>query len=45
MIGLSIDGTEQSWLVLDLPGLEITQAPTTQASLDPFADLDDVGGG
>lgn len=45
MIGLSMDGTEQSWLVLDLPGLQITHAPTTQASPDPFADLEDVGAG
>ena len=45
VIGLSMDGTEQSWLVLDLPGLEITHAPTTEANLDPFADLEDVGAG
>ncbi len=45
VIGLSTDGTRKSWMVLDLPGLEITHAPTTQASLDPFAGLDDVGGG
>ena len=29
VIGLAMDGTEQSWLVLDLPGLQITRAPTT----------------
>ena len=45
VIGLSMDGTEQSWLVLDLPGLEIIHAPTTQASLDPFADLVGLGAG
>ncbi|MDA8332489.1 MAG: metallophosphoesterase [Candidatus Dormibacteraeota bacterium] len=45
VIGLSMDGTEQSWLVLDLPGLEITPAPTTHSTLDPFAELEDVGGG
>lgn len=45
VIGLSMDGSEQSWLVLDLPGLEITHAPTAHANPDPFADLEDVGGG
>lgn len=45
VIGLSMDGTEQSWLVLDLPGLEITHAPTTHVNPDPFAGLEDVGGG
>ena len=24
VIGLSYDGTEKTWMVLDLPGLEIT---------------------
>ncbi len=42
VIGLSMDGTEPSWLVLDLPGLEITHAATTQVNQDPFADLDDA---
>ncbi len=45
VVGLSMDGTEQSWMVLDLPGLENTHAPTAQANLDPFADLEDLGGG
>ncbi len=42
VVGISMDGTEQSWLVLDLPGLEITHAPTAHANPDPFADLEDV---
>ncbi len=27
VIGLSTDGTRKSWMVLDLPGLEITDEP------------------
>ncbi len=45
VIGLSMDGTEQSWLVLDLPGLGITHAPIAHGDHNPFADLDAAAGG
>ena len=32
VIGLSTDGTLKSWIVLDLPGLEITHAPADAMS-------------
>lgn len=42
VIGLSMDGTDQSWLILDLPALEITHEPTSPPRLDLFADLPEV---
>ena len=39
VIGLSMDGTEQSWLVLDLPGLDVTHELASQPNSNPFAGL------
>ncbi|MHB1502279.1 MAG: hypothetical protein ACYCYK_14320 [Candidatus Dormibacteria bacterium] len=39
VIGLSMDGTDQSWMVLDLPRLGITREPARRPDPSPFSDL------